>query len=88
MKHGVVMIDTNSFDQIDLDEHFFPVPTDSMLCFHNNRRKDVKKFLSDLQNEEIVSTIHALHVYLRSSPPVHRPLVATLLLNIDLLVTF
>ncbi|XVF69739.1 hypothetical protein PTKIN_Ptkin11bG0106000 [Pterospermum kingtungense] len=55
-----------------------------LICL--SRRKDVKILLSDLQNEERLSTMHALNVYLRSSPPIHRPLVATLLLNVDLLV--
>ncbi|XP_021279098.1 putative E3 ubiquitin-protein ligase LIN-2 [Herrania umbratica] len=55
-----------------------------LICL--SRRKDVPLLLSDLKNEEIVNTMHALHVYLQSSPPAQRPLVATLLLNIDLLV--
>ncbi|OMO69099.1 hypothetical protein CCACVL1_19655 [Corchorus capsularis] len=55
-----------------------------LICL--SRRKDVPLLLSDLQNEEIVNAMHALHVYLQSSPPAQRPLVATLLLNVDLLV--
>ncbi|XVF04603.1 hypothetical protein REPUB_Repub05bG0098500 [Reevesia pubescens] len=55
-----------------------------LICF--SRRKDVPLLLSDLQSKEIVNTMHALHVYLQNSPIVQRPLVATLLLNIDLLV--
>ncbi|EOY32442.1 hypothetical protein QUC31_019409 [Theobroma cacao] len=55
-----------------------------LICL--SRRKDVPLLLSELKNEEIVNTMHALHVYLQSSPPVQRPLVATLLLNIDHLV--
>ncbi|OMP03435.1 hypothetical protein COLO4_10424 [Corchorus olitorius] len=55
-----------------------------LICL--SRRKDVPLLLSDLQNEEIVNTMHALHVYLQSSPPAQRPLVATLLLHVDLLV--
>ncbi|XP_022732098.1 putative E3 ubiquitin-protein ligase LIN-1 isoform X2 [Durio zibethinus] len=54
-----------------------------LICL--SRRKDVPLFLSDLQHEEIMDVMHALHVYLQSSPPDQRPLVATLLLNIDLL---
>ncbi|GMJ07120.1 hypothetical protein HRI_004381200 [Hibiscus trionum] len=55
-----------------------------LICL--SRRKDVPLLLSDLQNEEIMKIMHAIHDYLQNSPPVQRPLVATLLLNIDLLV--
>ncbi|KAL4295424.1 hypothetical protein GQ457_12G025720 [Hibiscus cannabinus] len=55
-----------------------------LICL--SRRKDVPLLLSDLQNEEIMNIMHAIHDYLQNSPPVQRPLVATLLLNIDLLV--
>ncbi|KAK8601937.1 hypothetical protein V6N12_051759 [Hibiscus sabdariffa] len=55
-----------------------------LICL--SRRKDVPLLLSDLRNEEIMNIMHAIHDYLQNSPPVQRPLVATLLLNIDLLV--
>ncbi|XVE78804.1 hypothetical protein DITRI_Ditri14bG0007400 [Diplodiscus trichospermus] len=55
-----------------------------LICL--SRRKDVPLLLSDLQNEEIENALHALHAYLQSSLPAERPMVATLLLNIDLLV--
>ncbi|KAK8695390.1 hypothetical protein V6N13_000554 [Hibiscus sabdariffa] len=60
--------------------------TDSRSRLHRNRRKDVPLLLSDLQNEEITNVMHAIHDYLQNSPPVQKPLVATLLLSIDLLV--
>lgn len=50
------------------------------------RRKDVNLFLSGLLNEGIVNTLHVLLFYLQSSPKEHRPLVAVLLLHLDLLV--
>ncbi|KAE8735498.1 peroxidase 59-like [Hibiscus syriacus] len=55
-----------------------------LICL--SRRKDVPLLLSDLQDEDITNTMHAIHDYLQNSPLVQRPLVATLLLNIDLLV--
>ncbi|XP_059665160.1 putative E3 ubiquitin-protein ligase LIN isoform X2 [Cornus florida] len=54
-----------------------------LICL--NRRKDVNLFLSGLQNEEMVNTMHILLVYLQSSPPEQRPLVAVLLLHFELL---
>lgn len=52
------------------------------------RKKDVMRFLSGLQNENegIESTMHVLLVYLQSCPPPKRPLVAVLLLYLDVLV--
>lgn len=50
------------------------------------RRKDVNLFLSGLLKEGIVNTLHILLFYLQSSPKEHRPLVAVLLLHLDLLV--
>lgn len=50
------------------------------------RWKDVTLFLSGLQNEGIADTMYALLVYLHSSPKEQRPLVAVLLLHLDLLV--
>lgn len=50
------------------------------------RKKDVTLFLSGLQNEGIVNTMHILLVYLQGSPAAERPLVAALLLYLDLLV--
>uniref|UniRef100_A0A5B6ZW80 RING-type E3 ubiquitin transferase n=1 Tax=Davidia involucrata TaxID=16924 RepID=A0A5B6ZW80_DAVIN len=55
-----------------------------LICL--NRRKDLNLLLSGLQNEVIVNTMHVLLVYLQSSPPEQRPLVAVLLLHLDLLV--
>ncbi|PSR86869.1 E3 ubiquitin-protein like [Actinidia chinensis var. chinensis] len=55
-----------------------------LICM--NKRKDVNLFLSGLQNEGILDTMHVLLVYLQSSPPEERPLVAVLLLHLDLLV--
>ncbi|GMI97475.1 hypothetical protein HRI_003416800 [Hibiscus trionum] len=55
-----------------------------LICL--SRRKDVPLLLSDLQNEEITNVMHAIHDHLQNSPPVQKPLVATLLLSIDLQV--
>ncbi|KAM4084493.1 hypothetical protein ACB094_08G136400 [Castanea mollissima] len=49
------------------------------------RRKDANLFVSGLLNEGIVNTLHILLFYLQSSPKEHRPLVAVLLLHLDLL---
>lgn len=43
-------------------------------------------FLSGLQDDEIVKTMHILLGYIQSSPPEQRPLVAVLLLHLELLV--
>ncbi|XP_008451115.2 putative E3 ubiquitin-protein ligase LIN isoform X2 [Cucumis melo] len=50
------------------------------------RRKDVTLFLSRLLKEDSEDTLQAILVYLRSSPPVQRPLVAVLLLHFNLVV--
>ncbi|BFG33468.1 hypothetical protein CerSpe_197420 [Prunus speciosa] len=55
-----------------------------LICL--KRKKDVTTFLSGLQNEGIVNTMDVLLVCLQSSPANHRPLVAVLLLHVDLLV--
>ncbi|KAL7174625.1 hypothetical protein ACSBR2_033797 [Camellia fascicularis] len=55
-----------------------------LICL--DRRKDVNFFLSGFQNEGILDTMHVLLVYLQSSLPEQRPLVAVLLLHLDLLV--
>ncbi|KAM7502740.1 hypothetical protein LguiB_001644 [Lonicera macranthoides] len=55
-----------------------------LICL--NRRKDVKIFLSGLQHEGIVNTMHALLVHLQSCTVELKPLVAVLLLHLDLLV--
>ncbi|KAL5539881.1 hypothetical protein UlMin_043580 [Ulmus minor] len=57
-----------------------------LICLR--RKKDVTGFLSGLQKERegIESTMHVLLVYLQSSPPAYKPLVAVLLLYLDLLV--
>ncbi|KAI7746232.1 hypothetical protein M8C21_017697 [Ambrosia artemisiifolia] len=51
-----------------------------------NRRKDVHFFLSGLQKESIVSSMHILLLFLQSCSPEQRPLVAVLLLHLDLMV--
>lgn len=55
-----------------------------LICL--SRRKYVPLLLSEFQSEEIMNIMHALHDHLLNSPPIQRPLVATLFLNIDLLV--
>ncbi|XP_048235419.1 putative E3 ubiquitin-protein ligase LIN-1 [Ricinus communis] len=55
-----------------------------LLCL--SRRKDVKLFLSGLQNEELMNAMHILLMYLQNSPPEQRPWVAVLLLHLDPLV--
>ncbi|KAL1165259.1 hypothetical protein V6Z11_A06G119900 [Gossypium hirsutum] len=55
-----------------------------LICL--SRRKYVPLLLSEFQSEEIMNIMHALHDHLLNSPPIQRPLGATLLLNIDLLV--
>ncbi|XP_050217157.1 putative E3 ubiquitin-protein ligase LIN-2 isoform X2 [Mercurialis annua] len=54
-----------------------------LLC--RNRRKDVKLILSDLQNKEIMNTMHVLLMYLQNSPLEQKPWVAVLLLHFDLM---
>ncbi|XP_076897430.1 putative E3 ubiquitin-protein ligase LIN [Bidens hawaiensis] len=51
-----------------------------------NRRKDVYFFLSGLQKEDIMSSMHTLLLFLQSCSPEQKPLVAVLLLHLDLLV--
>ncbi|KAG7023876.1 putative E3 ubiquitin-protein ligase LIN-2, partial [Cucurbita argyrosperma subsp. argyrosperma] len=55
-----------------------------LICLE--RRKDVTLFLSSLLNEDSEDTLHAVLVYLRSSPPEQRPLVAVLLMHFNLVV--
>ncbi|KAI3793713.1 hypothetical protein L1987_36334 [Smallanthus sonchifolius] len=55
-----------------------------LICL--NRRKDVLFFLSGLQKEGIVSSMHILLLFLPSCSPEQKPLVAVLLLHLDLLV--
>ncbi|XP_065861720.1 putative E3 ubiquitin-protein ligase LIN-1 isoform X2 [Euphorbia lathyris] len=55
-----------------------------LLCLCS--RKDVKFFLSGLQDEEIMNAKHILLIYLQTSPPEQMPWVASLLLHLDLLV--
>ncbi|KAD7479749.1 hypothetical protein E3N88_02885 [Mikania micrantha] len=55
-----------------------------LICL--NRRKDVHFFLSGLQKESIVSSMHILLLFLQSCSPEQKPLVAVLLLHLDLLV--
>lgn len=58
----------------------------SIYFLHVYRKKDLTLFLSGLQNEGIENTMHILLVYLQGSPAAERPLVAALLLYLDLLV--
>ncbi|KAG9442503.1 hypothetical protein H6P81_018357 [Aristolochia fimbriata] len=55
-----------------------------LICL--NRRTATTLFLSSLQNEGVMNILHVLLVYLQSSPPEQMPLVAVLMLHIDLLV--
>ncbi|KAB2607461.1 E3 ubiquitin-protein ligase LIN-1 [Pyrus ussuriensis x Pyrus communis] len=55
-----------------------------LICL--KRKKDVTTFLSGLQIEGMVDTMDVLLACLQSSPANHRPLVAVLLLHVDLLV--
>ncbi|KAJ7957435.1 RING-type E3 ubiquitin transferase [Quillaja saponaria] len=55
-----------------------------LICLE--RRKDVYSFLSGLQNESVVNLVNALLLFLRSSQPQLKALVAVLLLHFDLLV--
>ncbi|KAF5748793.1 putative E3 ubiquitin-protein ligase LIN-1 isoform X1 [Tripterygium wilfordii] len=54
-----------------------------LICF--SRRKDVKLYLSSLKSEELINTMHVLLECLQRFKPEQRPLVAVLLLHIDLL---
>ncbi|KAL4576873.1 hypothetical protein LXL04_012973 [Taraxacum kok-saghyz] len=51
-----------------------------------NRRKDVQFFLNGLHKEGIVSSMHILLLFLQSCSPEQKPLVAVLLLHMDLMV--
>lgn len=52
------------------------------------RRTQITKFLDGLQNGGAhLNTMHILLVYLQRAPPEERPLVAALLLQLDLLVS-
>ncbi|XP_076895265.1 putative E3 ubiquitin-protein ligase LIN [Bidens hawaiensis] len=55
-----------------------------LICL--NRRKDVHFFLSGLQKEGIMSSMHILLLFLQSCSPEQKPLVAVLLLHMDILV--
>ncbi|OVA13067.1 U box domain [Macleaya cordata] len=55
-----------------------------LICL--NRRTEVTSFLSSLQKEGTMNTMHVLLVYLQSCSPDQKPLVAVLLLHFDLLV--
>ncbi|KAL4186376.1 hypothetical protein AMTRI_Chr09g33590 [Amborella trichopoda] len=54
-----------------------------LICLH--RRTVITAFLRGFQNEGVPNTTHILLVYLQTSPLEQRPLVATLLLQLDLL---
>ncbi|KAG8389078.1 hypothetical protein BUALT_Bualt02G0191800 [Buddleja alternifolia] len=54
-----------------------------LICL--NRRKGAQRFLEGLQDEEIIHAMDDLLTYLHSCPLEQRPLVAVLLLNLDLL---
>ncbi|KAJ9540507.1 hypothetical protein OSB04_027013 [Centaurea solstitialis] len=54
-----------------------------LICL--NRRKDAHFFLSGLHKEGIVSSMHILLLFLQSCSPEQRPLVAVLLLHMDLM---
>ncbi|KAF5203839.1 Transducin/WD40 repeat-like superfamily protein [Thalictrum thalictroides] len=55
-----------------------------LICLY--RRTEITSFLSSMQKEGLMNTMHVLLVYLQSSPPDQRPLIAILLLHFDLLV--
>ncbi|XP_077246949.1 putative E3 ubiquitin-protein ligase LIN-2 isoform X2 [Tasmannia lanceolata] len=54
-----------------------------LICL--KRRTTITSFLGDLQKEGMMNTLHVLLVYLQSSLPEQKPLVAVLLLHFDLL---
>ncbi|KAJ4840394.1 hypothetical protein Tsubulata_002040, partial [Turnera subulata] len=58
--------------------------TELVVCL--SRRTEVALLFSALQREQIEGIVHILLKYLRSSPPKYRPLVAVVLLHLDLLV--
>ncbi|KAJ8770857.1 hypothetical protein K2173_021772 [Erythroxylum novogranatense] len=51
-----------------------------------SRRKDLTMLFSGIESEKIMNAMHVLLLYLQSSPPEQRPLVAVLILHLDLLV--
>ncbi|KAK1409879.1 hypothetical protein QVD17_36408 [Tagetes erecta] len=55
-----------------------------LICL--SRRKDVHFFLSGLHKENVVSSMHILLIFLQSCSPEQKPLVAVLLLHLDLFV--
>ncbi|KAH7664559.1 Zinc finger RING/FYVE/PHD-type protein [Dioscorea alata] len=55
-----------------------------LICL--NSRLGIASFLRSLTTETIVSTMHVLLLYLQTSPPEERALVAVLLLHLDLMV--
>ncbi|KAK1284590.1 putative E3 ubiquitin-protein ligase LIN [Acorus calamus] len=54
-----------------------------LICL--SRRSQITKFLTGLKNEGCFNTMHILLVYLQQAPPEQRPLVAAILLQLDLL---
>lgn len=66
---------------------FFSQQGHNRMCFTGQgRRKDAKCFLEGLQKEETKDALHVLLVYLQSCLFEERPLVAVLLLHLDLMV--
>ncbi|GLJ39830.1 hypothetical protein SUGI_0814240 [Cryptomeria japonica] len=55
-----------------------------LLCL--NRRTLISKFLSELQKEGLLNTMHVLLVYLQTASLEQQPMAATLLLQLELLV--
>ncbi|XP_031500608.1 putative E3 ubiquitin-protein ligase LIN isoform X2 [Nymphaea colorata] len=56
-----------------------------LLCL--NGRSQINKFLDGLKNEGSVNTMHVLLVYLQHAPIEQRPLIAVVLLQLDLLLS-
>ncbi|RWR88595.1 putative E3 ubiquitin-protein ligase LIN [Cinnamomum micranthum f. kanehirae] len=54
-----------------------------LVCLH--RRTQINKFLTGLKNEGCLNTMHILFAYLQRAPLDQRPLVAAILLHLDLL---
>eukprot|EP00268_Persea_americana_P058833 TRINITY_DN715_c0_g1_i4.p1 TRINITY_DN715_c0_g1~~TRINITY_DN715_c0_g1_i4.p1 ORF type:complete len:1013 (+),score=135.46 TRINITY_DN715_c0_g1_i4:149-3187(+) len=54
-----------------------------LVCLH--RRTQINKFLNGLKNEGCLNTMHILLAYLQRAPLDQRPLVAAILLHLDLL---
>lgn len=57
-----------------------------MLAILYSRRTQITMFLNGLKNEGCLNTMHILFVYLQQAPADQRPLVAAILLQLDLLV--